>query len=103
MKALNIDSHELENEDEAMDYFRDYFYVNYPYETFLKQIICCDIFIDSGDYNYDLGCNCIYPHYDGDSSSKMKDISNECVLVWLAKKQGYTKKDFYNYIRKFGK
>ena len=60
------------------------------YDHYLNQKVCIDIFVDSGDYNYDLGVNQVYPHYNGDVEEPIKD---ECCLVWLAKTQGYTKEE----------
>lgn len=70
--------------------FDDYCFYKPNYNYYLKQEICVDIFIDSGDYNLDLGCNEVFPHYNG---STEYDIQDECALVWLSKTQGYTKED----------
>lgn len=63
------------------------------YDHFLNQDVCIDIIIDSGDYNWDLGCNQIYPHYDGDYEDlKENGIPKDSCILWLANKQKYTEK-----------
>ena len=87
---VNIDYDALDADDKDIlrESFSECAYYEPDYDHYLKQDICVDIFIDSGDYNLDLGCNQIYPHYNGDKDTPIKD---ECVLVWLTKTQGYTK------------
>lgn len=81
-------SEEMYTEDEARDIIRDMFYVRYPDDHFLKQNICVDILVDTGDANYDFTCNSFGPHYD---ARENEPIPKESSLLWLAKQQGYTK------------
>ena len=95
--GLNYDS--LSEEDK--ENFDEIFYNNIScepdYDHFLDQDICVNIIIDSGDYNWDLGCNQIYPHYDGDYDyDKKHGIPNDSCIMWLAKKQGYKKNETKN-------
>ena len=89
-REVGIDWDTLDSDDQ--EYLRDEFSYNAwnkpDLDHYLKQKICVDIFIDSGDYNLDLGCNQVYPHYNGDTSEPLQD---ECCLVWLATQQGYSK------------
>jgi len=89
---IGLDYDDFEEEDKAK--FDTVFFENVwfkpDYDHYLKQKLCVDIFVDTGDYNFDLGCNEVYPHYNGD---RMEPIQDECCLVWLTKTQGYTKED----------
>ena len=80
-----------EVKDEFREIFNEHAFCKPDYQHFLDQEVCVDIFIDSGDYNLDLGCNQIYPHYNGVRGDPVQD---ECSLLWLAKTQGYSKEDF---------
>ena len=60
-----------------------------PYDHYEKQKVRADLMIDTGDSNYDYGCNSVYPYYYGEKGSGIEDCAS---LVWLAKTQGYTKK-----------
>lgn len=98
-KDVGIDIDEIDEEDyrTVWDLVAENLWYKPDYDHYLNQEVCIDIFVDSGDYNFDLGCNQIYPHYNGDVEEPIKD---ECCLVWLAKTQGYTKeeleKNLYN-------
>lgn len=66
-------------------------YISLPLDHYLNQEVCVNILLDTGDANFDFGCNSFYPHYD----SRVEDgISNESSLLWLAKEQGYNKLQF---------
>lgn len=56
---------------------------NAPYEHFLKQEVCVDITVDTGDANYDFTLN----------SLESGNISGLASTVWLARQQGYTLSD----------
>lgn len=74
--------------------------IKYPEEHFLNQKFDVDIFLNTGDVNYDLAVNEIYPHYNSRGEERIQDIKEENCLLWLAKKQGYNKRQFYNYFYK---
>lgn len=74
--------------------------IKYPEEHFLNQKFDVDIFLNTGDVNYDLAVNEIYPHYNSRGEEKIQDIKEENCLLWLARKQGYNKRQFYNYFYK---
>jgi len=76
------------DEDEVIEIMRNMVYFDYPAEHFLKQEFCTNIFIDTGDGNYDFVLNTVFPHYDGDYDTEIED---EASLTWLAGTQRYTK------------
>ena len=88
--GIDYDSLDQNSQQELQDSFSCNAYNKPDYEHYLKQELCIDIFIDSGDYNYDLGCNQVYPHYNGETGTPILD---SCCLAWLSKKQGYSKDD----------
>jgi len=59
-----------------------------PVEHYLKQRVCVNIMVDTGDGNYDYVCNHVYPAYDGRLENPIDD---EASIVWLASTQGYSK------------
>lgn len=79
------DDDKIREELESMWYFK------YPTDEYLEQEVNVDIRIDTGDANYDFTLNAIYPHYNG---RKGDDIDDRASLVWLAKTQGYSKRNF---------
>lgn len=74
--------------------------MKYPEDHYLNQKFDVDIFLDTGDVNYDLAVNEIYPHYNSRGEERIQDIREENCLLWLARKQGYNKRQFYNYFYK---
>lgn len=60
----------------------------YPIDHYLKQSVCVNIMVDTGDGNYDYVCNHVYPAYDGRLENPIDD---EASIVWLASTQGYSK------------
>ena len=79
--------------DEINDELVDMWYLKIPFEHYRKQEVCMDIFVDTGDMNYDYTLNAVYPHYSG---RKDDEIDDKASLVWLAKTQGYTKEQLQN-------
>lgn len=64
------------------DVFGEYCWYLVPAEHYLKQSFCCDVLIDTGNWNYEC---CYCDTYKG--ISKYPDVSS---VVWLTKTQGYT-------------
>lgn len=73
---------------------------NTIYQTFVTDYDKSETFLDTGDVNYDLAVNEIYPHYNSRGEERIQDIKEENCLLWLARKQGYNKRQFYNYFYK---
>ena len=74
--------------EEIEDWLDEHICLEYPIDHFLKQRVCVDIIVDTGDENYDYVSNSFYPHYGARESDT---IPNEASLLWLAKQQGYKK------------
>ena len=87
---------ETYDEDEIKDEIRELVSIDYPYEHFLKQAFCVNIFVDTGDGNYDYVLNCVYPHYNGRYGETINDRAS---IVWLARQQGYTKTELNKALR----
>lgn len=58
-----------------------------PADHYLKQTVKTDIFVDTGDANYDFVLNCRYPAWNGASGD---EIDPKASIRWLAETQGYT-------------
>lgn len=80
-----------EHEDFIVNWIRENTCIVLPFDHYLNQEVCVNILLDTGDANYDFGCNSFYPHYNGRVE---EGISNESSLLWLAKTQGYNKIQF---------
>lgn len=70
---------------------------DYPTEYFLKQKFCVNIFMDTGDGNYDYTLNSVYPCWYGKFGERINDKSS---LLWLARQQGYTKTQLWEELKK---
>lgn len=71
----------------------DHVYFVPPYDHYLDENVKVNIFIDTGDANYDFTLNgSIPPCYGADEDSVIDDKAS---LVWLTKQQGYSKEDLY--------
>lgn len=66
--------------------------VDPPTEKYLKAVYEADIFVDTGDANYEFASNLVYPHYDGRQGER---IPKEFCLGYLARWQGYGKRELY--------
>lgn len=72
-----------ENEEEIDEWLREHvsFYIDTKH--YLKETVCANIIIDTGDGNYDFTLN---------NLGQADEINNESALLWLALEQGYSKK-----------
>lgn len=88
----NWDSRVHSYEDNAeyiADWIREHLCIELPEDHYLNQEVCVDIIVDTGDENYDYVLNDVYPHYDG----RYEDtIPEEASILWLARQQGYNKR-----------
>ncbi|MDO4648325.1 MAG: hypothetical protein Q4B26_06710 [Eubacteriales bacterium] len=78
-----------EEEEYVSDLFRNLVVIDLPYNHFLDQRVRTDIFVDTGDANYDFTLNHFYPSPYG---NKEMEISEKASLRWLAATQGYSEK-----------
>lgn len=99
LEKQNIEDKEDTIREKLLDVLYD-LEIKYPEDHYLNQKFDVDIFLDTGDVNYDLAVNEIYPHYNSRGEEKIQDIKEENCLLWLARKQGYNKRQFYNYFYK---
>lgn len=79
----------------ALDWFYDNVILDYLKlaEHFLKQKVCTNIFLDTGDKANEYQDNDIYPSGYG-RYDELYDISDKSSVLWLANQQGYSKDDF---------
>jgi|GEM_PF-967714 len=80
---------------DAFDWFYDNVILDYSKlaEHFLKQKVCTNIFLDTGDKANRYEDNDIYPSGYG-RYDELHDISDKSSVLWLANQQGYSKNDF---------
>lgn len=103
MDDLGIDDEkQYDFKDDYFDFFRDNCYCNLPADHFLKKEFRCNIFIDTGNWDYDCTCEDYGNNYYASlyKNDKISDIQNESSILWLARKQGYNKTKLYNYLYK---
>ena len=66
--------------------------VDPPTEKYLKAVYEADIFVDTGDAKYEFASNLVYPHYNERQGER---IPKEFCLGYLARWQGYGKRELY--------
>ena len=86
-----------EEEQEVDDYLKEIVCFTLPEKHYLKQEFNVNIMVDTGDGNYDYTLNSVYPCYYGRPEDT---IDNKAAIVWLTKKQGYTKTQLNNALKK---
>lgn len=91
-KEQYADGFSAEEESMIHDIVLDYVIVQVPYDHYLNQEVCANIFVDTGDGNFDYTLNHVYPAYDGDSDKEPDDAAG---VVWLAQQQGYSKEQLW--------
>lgn len=84
------------DDDEIKDYILEKVAFVVPEDHFLNQEVYTNIFVDTGDGNYDYTLNSLYPSYNGERGER---INPKASLVWLAKQQGYTKTQLQNILK----
>ena len=84
--------------DQLREYLQEVFFFEVPADYYLKQSVCINIMMDTGDGNYDFCLNSkVYPcWYGGDDHI----IDPKASLLWLAKAQGYNKSNLQNALKK---
>ena len=90
----NLEETDVElDEDEIRQYVQENVCIELPEDHYLSQQVNINIYLDTGDANYDFTLNTFGQCYYGDPEEPIDDKAS---LVWLAKTQGYTKEDLYN-------
>lgn len=89
---------ELDDEDEEylVDYVRERVCFEYPADHFLDEEMYVNIYLDTGDCNYDFVLNSAYPCWYGRSEDRLHDRAG---IVWLAKSQGYNKTQLWKALK----
>jgi len=70
--------------------------IQYPYEHYLQQDVCINIYVDTGDGNYDFTQNQLFGFYADPDSFDGHGVSS---LVWLMKQQGYTTEQIVSLVK----
>lgn len=78
-------------------FFEERVYIKYPIKHFLDCTYHVNIFLDTGDGNYDFTLNSVYPSYCQDEPSQ---IDKKAGIVFLAKTQGYRKTELSDALNK---
>ena len=73
--------------DEIREWILENVVFNFPYDHYLKQSVCVNVSVDTGESNYDYTLNNLVEYSQG----KHWKLSDEGSLVWLIKQQGYNK------------
>ena len=85
-----------DNEEFIVDWIRDHVTFEIPVDHYLQQKVCVDIIVDTGDGNYDFVSNDMFPHYN----ARFGDvIPEEASVLWLARQQGYKKRQLNRAMR----
>ena len=63
----------------------------FPYDHLLKQEVCVNLLVDTGDGDYDFTLN-NFLSYNA-QEEEYKEIEKESSILWLVKQQGYTEED----------
>ncbi len=85
-----------EHQEFIEEWIKDHLCVEPPCDHYLKQKVCVDIIVDTGDENYDYVSNDVYPHYN----ARIEDVvPKEASILWLIKQQGYKKRQLNKALR----
>ncbi len=86
-----------QNEEFITEWIKESMDIRLPEKHYLSKRVCVDIIVDTGDANYDFVLNDFYPHYN----ARIEDvIHKEASLLWLARQQGYSKRQLNAAVRK---
>lgn len=81
-----------EEQDDLNEAIADRVRFVYPVDHYRKQQVCVNLFLDTGDGNYDFSCNAERrPHWNGSSDPYREEAS----ILWLARQQGYSDQQLY--------
>ena len=80
------------DEETVTEYVKERVYATYPEKHYLKQEFYVNITLDTGDGNYDFIHNATRPCWYGQYTDKLHDTAS---ILWLARQQGYTKRQLW--------
>ena len=81
-------AHDID-EDGLKECLNDVWYVQPPVEDYLKQDVCMDIMLDTGDANYEFTCN----NLASSDIESVEDFDENSSLLWLCEQQGVTREE----------
>ena len=87
--AKLVEKNSLSDTD-VRDALSDLWYVKLPYEDFLKQEVCMDIVLDTGDMNYDFTCNILT------EAETVDELDSNSSLLWLCEQQGVSARELFD-------
>lgn len=82
-------SDEEQMTEQLITCLEDVWYVQPPVDEYLKQDVCMDIMLDTGDMNYGFACNYI----DFSEIKSAEDFDDNSSLLWLCEQQGITREE----------
>ena len=82
------------NDDKIREELESMWYFKYPTDEYLKQDVCVDIRIDTGDANYDFVLNAVYPHYNGREGDEIDDHASLNTLEDSLERHGFLESVF---------
>ncbi len=82
------------SDTDVRDSLFDLWYVKLPYEDFLKQEVCMDVVLDTGDMNYDFTCNILT------EVETVDEFDSNSSLLWLCEQQGVTRQELFDAMQK---
>lgn len=85
-----------DNEEFIVDWIREHVTIEIPVDHYLQQKVCVDIIVDTGDGNRDFVSNDMFPHYNARFGGV---IPEEASVLWLARQQGYKKRQLNRAMR----
>ena len=86
--AEYLEKHDV-SEEALRDCLCDVWYVNPPYDDFLRQEVCMDIMLDTGDANYEFTLN----NLASEDIESVEDFDSNSSLLWLCEQQGVTREE----------
>lgn len=84
------------HEDDVRSWVYEHTTVKLPCDHYLDEDVFINIFVDTGDGNYDFSLNAVFPSYAGRKEDR---IDEKASILWLARQQGFTKTKLWKALR----
>lgn len=87
--------------DDFMNVIRENLPMNFPFDHYRDQLVCCNLVLDNGDSASDFSYHDCYPAYDAESIHQ--NLSRNSGMMLMAHLEGYSRKQFrkvYNQYKK---